>query len=237
MANFVFSPNWFYGPDILIEIFSMITLFLIAYFSYRFYRLNTEKKEHLYLGMAFVTLSVSFLAKIMTYVVIYYYKLLQIDQVAVVQQVLSNEVIGMRPSYFMFSAGVAMFSFLQLVGLYMLTCIYQKRISRYDTLIILYAFFMITYFSHNTYFAFHLTSLLLLSIISYIFFRTYRKNRHPNTKRLMSAFLIIAISQAVYMFKTLNPAFYVWGEVIQLVGYFLLLLTIIMVIKHGKKKK
>ena len=236
MASFVFSPAWFIGKDILIDLFSFFTLLLIAYFSYRFYRINTANRKYLYLSGGFLLLAGSFLAKITTLLIIYYYQVLHIREFPIIVDFIDITIQGIRPSYLFFFLGFTLFRFAHLLGLYLLYITYQDKRSLSDIVIITISFFMITYFSHNTYFAFHLMSFVLLVLMTYRYGQVYAKNMRSNTLALAISFGIIAVSQAVFMFQT-NPLLYVTAEVIQLIGYFLLLYTFITILRHGKKKK
>ena len=150
----------------------------------------------------------------------------------------NTRVAGNRPSYWLFSMGVSFYHLVHLTGLYMLYCIYQERLIRSDALIVLAAFFIITYFSHNSYFAFHVMALVVLALITNIYFETYQRNRKNTTLYLMTGFSIIAISQAFFVFKTMASFVYVLAQLIQLVGYIFLLVTIVRVlIPHGKEEK
>lgn len=237
MASFVFSPPWFYGADIAIDVISFITLALVAIVSYRFFRFDRGHKLPLYLSLAFGVMAAAFLAKIGTYSLIYFYKNLNIQHIGMVKQVLSTEVAGNRPSYWGFSIGIVAYYFLYLTGLYMLYCIYQERLIRSDALITLLGFFLITYFSHNNYFAFHIMALLLLLLISSTYYYAFQRNKKDTTLILMSGFMLLAVSQAFFIFKTWSSYIYIGAQGIQLIGHLGLLTAMILVFHHGKKKK
>ena len=44
MVELIFSPNWFYGKDIGIDIVSVLTLLVITIFSYQLYKMSKEQK-------------------------------------------------------------------------------------------------------------------------------------------------------------------------------------------------
>ncbi|MGM5487443.1 MAG: hypothetical protein ACQESG_00685 [Nanobdellota archaeon] len=235
MAHFVFSPEWFLGKDILVDFISLAALSLIAWVTFQFYRVN-HKKEHKLMAVSFGLLAVSFLAKILTYAVIYYYQYLHLRDIDVVATVADTTFHGIRYSYIFFALGFSFFRLAHLAGLYFLYSVYQEKKSLSDTLIILFLFFMITYFSHNSYFAFHLTGLVLLLLMTWRYYQIYLRNQLVTTRNLMLSFLIIALSQAIFIFQT-NPAYYVAAELIQFLGYFTLLITFFTVLYNGKKKK
>jgi hypothetical protein len=53
---------------------------------------------------------------------------------------------------------------------------------------------------------------------------------------LAASFSVITLSQIFFMFVNFTKHFYVVGEVIQLIGYIILLVTFITVLKHGREK-
>ena len=57
-----------------------------------------------------------------------------------------------------------------------------------------------------------------------------------NTRILIFAFVLLALSQVFFMLSKLNY-FYVGAQSIQLVSYITLLILIMKIIKDGKKKK
>ena len=94
-----------------------------------------------------------------------------------------------------------------------------------------------TYFSHSAYYMFHLTSLVLLLLITMEYYSNHFKNKIITSRLVTYSFSIITLSQIVFIFVNLNPLIYVIAECVQLIGYAILLLAFIMVLKYGKKKK
>lgn len=231
MIELVFSPKWFYGKDIVIDIFSIIVLALISVFSIKSYKLNKKNKNYLWFGTSFITLGVSFLFKILTNFTIYY-------------NVIDTKTLGfftftyktIQTSDILFSIGFLCYMFLTLLGFFILYEIYQKKHLKQDILLILFFIIVISYFSTSKYFIFHLTSFLFLLLISTNYLENYHKKRKITSKLLALSFLIITLSQLIFIFVNLNKLFYVIAELIQLVGYILLLFTFIGVLKNAKKK-
>lgn len=243
MAEFIFSPQWFFTADILIDVFSFIVLTLVSFYSYRFYRLDPERRQKLplYLGLSFALIGISFFVTVGTHVVMYFWHLLSFHSATgsagIVTTLAAKTVGGTRLSYWVFAVGIAASRFIHLTGLYMLYCIYQKRLVRSDVLLVLTTFFLLTYFSHNAYFAFHVVSLVLLGLIGHIYNRKYIENRKTTTLYLMLGFMALALSQFVFIFKTLGPMLYVTAQLVQLLGYGSILTSMLMVFYNGKKKK
>jgi len=63
------------------------------------------------------------------------------------------------------------------------------------------------------------------------------RTKHYTAKLLALSFGVIAGSQLIFVFVRINPLLYVIAESIQLIGYIMLLITFVMVLRYGKKKK
>ncbi len=231
MIQLVYSPHWFYGKDIIIDIVSIFVLFLIAFFSIKFYKLNKRNKNYLFLALSFIFIGCSFIFKIITNFTIYYH-------------VLETRRIGfmtftynaVNSSHILFFVGFLIYRLLMLFGLYMLYSIYLKQ-QKSNIFLISYLIIISTCFSSSAYYLFHVTSLFFLVIITYQYLKNYKKNRDSTTKLLAYSFGMITLSQVVFVFVAINTFLYVIAELIQLASYISLLITFIMVLKHGKKKK
>jgi hypothetical protein len=231
MIQLVYSPQWFYGKDIIIDIVGIIVLFLIGIFSIRSYRIN-KNKNYLWLGLSFFLISTSVFFKILTNFTIYYRVL---ETKVLPFGTLTYQVV--RSSDTLFFIGYLLYRLLTLLGLYFLYTIYNKKQSKVDVMLIVYLIIISTYFSQSAYFIFHLTAFILLGLITYQYCTLYRSNRHKTTRMLAASFVIITLSHLVSCFVAMNLTLYVIAELIQLIGYTILLVTFFMVLKYGKKKK
>jgi len=231
MVDFIFSPNWFYGKDIIIDLVSAFVLFLIAFFSIKNYRLNKENKNHLALAASFNLIGLSFLFKIITNFTIYY-KVLETQQFGLMT--LTRTII--TSSNVLYFGGFLISRSLMLLGLYMLYVIYKKQ-PKESFFLTVFLLLALIYFSRASCFIFHITSLALLLFITFHYLGNYRKNKHYGAKWLFFSFLAIALSQLIFIFQMPKSVIYVIGEVIQLVGYIGLLITFTRVLKDGKKTR
>jgi len=226
----VFSPKWFYGKDIVIDFFSIAVLSLIAVFSLKYYKINKKNKNYLWFAISFILLSISFLFKILTNFTIYY-------------NIVDTKKLGfftfsyrtVVTSDILFSLGFLFYILLTLLGFFVLYAIYQKKYNKKDILLEIYFIIIISYFSISKYFVFHMTSFVFLALITFNYFKNYPK-KNKNSKILAWSFLIITISQLIFIFVMLTKLFYVIAEVIQLIGYIVLLTVFIKVVKNAKKK-
>ncbi len=233
MIPLKFSPDWFNIPSIFIDLFSFIVLLSISNLSRRYYNLNKQKKYLNHLAIAFLIICTSFFFKLLTNLTQYYDLLKQNSDPTII--ITTLETIK---SYNIFShITFTLFVFTHLIGLYLLYSIYQKEQSKSNIFLIIYFILISTYYSNLNYYIFHITSFILLSLISLLYIQRYRINKYLNTKILFYAFSIIALSHILFMFITLDKFFYVFAELVQLGGYALLLLILSRIVNHGKKKK
>jgi len=231
MIEFVFTPKWFYGKDIIIDIVSIIVLSWISYFGIKFYQMDKRKRNYLFLSISFGFLAVSFLFKILTNFTVYY--------PAVVTNNLGFIVYtykALKPSNLLYFGGFIVYRLLTLIGLYLLYSIYHSKQTISTRIIIIYLIFVSTVFTQSAYYISHITAFILLGMITYQYYRNYIDSRHRPVLLLTASFLIMAVSQIISLFIKSSKLFYVAAEFIQLLGYILLLITFVWVLKHGQTK-
>lgn len=229
MVQVVFSPKWFWGKDIFIDSIALLVLLSIAVFATRYYKIK-KTKNYLFLAISFYLIALSFFSKILINFTIYY-------------QVLHTKVIGsmtytqtiLKSSDILAFSGLFLYRLFTLLGLYLLYSIYEKQ-SKANIALIVYFIIISIFFSKEEYYIFYLTSFILFAIISNRFYQNYRKNREKASGMLAASFLVITLSQALFMLVNFTKHFYVAGEVIQLIGYVILLTAFVTVLRHGREK-
>jgi hypothetical protein len=228
MIELEYSPTWFYGRDIVIDIISMLVLLLIVIFAVSSYRIG-KNKSYKWLALSFTVLSLSFLFKILMNFTIYN-EVIQTTNTG--YAVFTQEKIISADN--LFFIGYLLYRILALLGLYTLYSVYTKP-NKSEVFLISVLLVMTVFLSESSYYIFHALSFLILLMISSYYIKTNYTKKNPGTKLLAGSFVIITISQLVAVFIRLNLVLYVVSEIIQLIGYAGLLLTFIMVLKHGKK--
>jgi len=230
--DFVYSPPWFYGKDIAIDIISAIVVLLIAVYSFRNFLLDKKNKRHFLLSAAFFMLGASFVVKILTSI------LTHSEGLVSKQFWMSFFGTQIIQSYTLLSAiGFLLFALLTLFGFYALYALSSKDHLSMNYVIIAYFIVISTYFTRFTHFVLYITAFIFLFALSRRYFISYRENRYKNTLYLCISFSIITLSQLVFIFTSSNPTLYVLAEIIQLIGYLFLLYTFVMVLRNAKKKK
>lgn len=226
MVQLVFSPKWFYGIDCIFEVISIVVLLLLAYSSYKLYKF-TRKKDHLYFGVSFLTLVLAFLAKITTNFEIYFAQ--------AIKQVIGPDVITtvtkVVQSSLLFMTGFFVYRLFFLLGLLGLFYIIPRSKERRHVPVYVYFALIVSLFSTHTYFVFHITAAILLIYISFFLYLNYEKKKKKIPGLTFISFLMLATSQIIFIFVVVNPAIYVAAEIIQLLGFLMLLYSYILLIR------
>jgi hypothetical protein len=231
MVGCLCNLAWFCGKDIWIDLFSAITLLLLAFFSFRYYRMSRKNKKNLLLAFAFAFIALGFLFNILTNFGVY-------------TQVLETHYIGSikivdrsyRLSPILQTIGYLVYRFLVLIGLYALFNVKADN-SKATHIIVVLLIFLSTFFARQAYYVFHLSALLFLLFITHQYFVSYRRTKNRNTLFLYSGFWAITFSQIIFMFAGFSSIVFLVAELVQFLGYFLLLITLIRILYYGKKKK
>lgn len=227
----MFSPDWFATKDIILNGFNVLVLLVIAAFSLRFFFLKKkETKTYLYFAASFILMAVSLLWKIATDITVVY-EIIRVKQVGV----LTITYKTLYAEKLLFVAGHFAHYLLMLLGLYILYVVLNRK-STMNHLFILYFIIITTIFSNSSYFIFHLTALVMLAGIAYRYFYIYRANKRKSTRLLFTSFCVLALSQLLFMPVKLYTSIYVAAQVVQSVGFVLLLIAFITVLYNGKKK-
>ena len=231
MFKIIYTPTWFYGVDLWIDLISAIILALIASFAFKYYKLGM-KKNYLYLSASFMLISAAFLFKTLTNFTIYYILPHQANfgYVTLTYHTLHSSNI-------LFFIGFLLYRMLTLLGFYTLYSIYEKNQSVSNVLIIVYFIVISTYFSDFAYYVFSFTASMMLSFITWRFFINYRESGHKTTKLLAFSFLFLGASHATSIFLSAGYFVYVLSEIIQMTAFTILLFTFIKVLRNAKKKK
>jgi hypothetical protein len=228
----VYNPYWFYGYEVVIDILTILVLLLIGVFSFRAYKIN-KNKHYFWLSAAFFMICAAHLFKIGAHFTVYYKVVEQLILPA--GGILTFQAV--RPSYIILAAGYFLYRVLTLLGLYGLYALYGRNQSKTDMATVSVLLFAISYFTHDAYYAFHIIAAVLLVGVVINYSKICRGIRQKTTRILAASFMVLALSHLALSLATITPLVSVIAELIHLAGLMLLLITFIMVLIHGKKKK
>ncbi|MBW2983244.1 hypothetical protein KY327_02980 [Candidatus Woesearchaeota archaeon] len=232
MLTLVFSPQWFYGYDIIFELLGILVTGLIGLYSLKLYRFSKER-TYKYFGLSFLAFAVSFAAKIATNFVLYYQHTVK----TTLEEVIIRHNL-LQKSNLLLQAGYDVHRFLLLLGLLGIYWIVSKSIENEHRWLLLYLLLIVSLFSFSTYYVFHLTAAFLLLFITRHLHRVATRRKAPKTAKLnFLAFALLLLSQLVFVFVWVNKAIYAVAEVVQLAGFVVFLASILnLVFRNGKKK-
>ncbi|MBL7055286.1 hypothetical protein ISS07_00060 [Candidatus Woesearchaeota archaeon] len=227
IRSYVFSPEWFYGFDSIIELIATIVCILLVYYSYKCFKLTKENK-YLYFSTAFLSLTLAFMAKIVGTLAIYKPKITRTSLGSSVHQTFNT----ITPNDINALAFIT-FVFFSLLGFMMLFLIVSKLTWKNKGVLALMFYFVIlaTWMSVIHYQLFFVTSFLLLLLITYSYYMNYLEAKTEKTRFVMTAFGILLISHAFFIFVIYSSTMYVLAELVQLLGFIYLLVPFMLIFK------
>ena len=226
---FISAPNWFLTPDFLINVFSFLILLTFFILCMRSYRMN--KGKIVYLGIGFGFIALAQLAILLTKFGLYYNTVIttSIGSAIIHYNIVSSTDI-------IYDASIFLNGLLTLIGLYVIYRLPQKERSIKDLLLILYFILLSIFLSQEIYYIFHISALVLFLLVSHSYYIIYRKNKFRNTGILSGSFLMLAVSQLLFIISQASVTTVI-GDLIELISYITLLILIIRILKHGTKKE
>ncbi len=231
LPSYVFSPEWFYGFDSIIELIAIIVSVLLLYYSYKCFKLTKENK-YLYFSTAFLSLTFAFIAKIIGTLAIYKPAIASSALGSSIHQTFTN----LTPSYINALAFIA-YTFFMLLGFMILFLIISRLRWKNQRVVALlvYFVFLATWISVIHYQLFYVTSFVLLLLITYSYYKNYTEIKSEKARFVTIAFGILLVSQAFFVFSIYSGIIYVLAELIQLLGFIYLLIPFILIFKKKPK--
>ncbi|MFH0867913.1 MAG: hypothetical protein V1831_01250 [Candidatus Woesearchaeota archaeon] len=231
IPSYVFSPEWFYGFDSIIELIAVIVCVLLVYYSYKCFKLTKENK-YLHFSTAFLSLTFAFIAKIIGTLAIYKPTITRSAVGSSIHQAFTN----LTP-YSINAIAFIAYAFFILLGFMILFLIISRlRWSNFRVIALLvYFVFLATWISVIHYQLLYATSFVILLLISYSYYRNYIRVKSEKARFVTFAFGILLISQAFFVFVIYSKTIYVLAELIQLLGFVYLLIPFILIFRKKPK--
>ena len=187
----------------------------------------------MHFSIAFLSLTAAFTAKIIGTLAIYKPTITRTSIGSSIHQTFAN----LTPYYINALAFIA-YIFFTLMGFMILFLIISKLSWRNQRVIalLIYFVFIATWISIVHYQLFYVTSLVILSLITYAYYQHYREIKSEKARFVVTAFGILLVSQAFFIFVIYSRIIYVLAELIQLLGFIYLLIPFILIFKKKPKK-
>ncbi len=229
--RFVFTPDWFLGKDVLIDVFSFLTLVVFFILAFKYSKISNNRNL-LYLGSGFGLIGLAQLSSIITKMVLYF----DFGPSQQIGRALVSTYHVMSSVDIFYLLGFFFFKFLMLSGFYLIYRLPRKNKSFWDIIVGIYFLVISISIVKEMYYLFYLTALILMTLIVIKYIKIYKKNNSKNTLILITSFVILAFSQLIFLLSPLET-FFVLAEIFELISYAILLGLGITLLKHGNKKK
>lgn len=227
MFSLYSTPLWFHGFDIIFEAIGLIICLLIAGYSYKLYK-RTNESRFAYFSLAFISLSVGFIFKAITSAVLYFIAVREVA--AMVLAPVAGEGLIFADLLYRSAFFIEMAAFLG--AFLLLFFISQKARERLrawheisQIVLFIYLLILISAVANFKYFVFYLTSVVLLALITLNYYKNYLNSQNKNTLYVMYGFLFLLLGNLLFIFVFIDDDAYVVGEILQLVGFLVLLMT------------
>lgn len=222
--DLLFRPGWFIGTETIFETIAVLVTFFIGCYSYRVYKLSGNKRYH-FLSVGFLAMSLGFLSKVISNIVVLYYTPLVnlIDAIPL-----------LKPTY-IYTGSLILYGFLVLSGYIVLACLAEnirnRRIIISLSFIALLASVLIRQARSFTFFYFFAFVLLVVYIVPYMY-NNYKNQKSISSYLVFLAFLLLTLANLVFMsIGAYGVKLYVIGHGISLLAYLVLIINLILVLR------
>lgn len=208
MSLSVLIPRWFFGIDVIFYVVALLIGLATAYYAYKVYAI-TGKKQHLYLFMGFVILSIGFLSLVLTS-----------SYISVLA--LNPEFVIYNTTFDIMDFGFIMYYLISVVAYVFFNLMYLPEQKKTSIFGILPWWFVIFPF-------FHLFSVLLLAFPIFKSFVNWNQNRSRSSFAVFVAFGCIGLFHLLSFMTFSKAMFYVLANVFLILGFLSLLLVLFRV--------
>ncbi|MBS3174734.1 hypothetical protein J4440_02540 [Candidatus Woesearchaeota archaeon] len=221
MVSLVFSPIWFFGFDSVFDFISIIITLLIGFYSYKIYKL-TGKKSYFYLYIVFLLLGLGLVLKSFANLGMYYDLLHKLG-------VIDTRLFGYQIT------ALALFTYVltTLLGYIILVALTLKLQGKRIISLLFLLVFLTILLAKNSFMFFHLISFIIIMFyVMPYFYDNYRKVKTNMAFLVFTCFFLLGASHLLFALVFYSTQFYVSGVILQMVGYLMLLVNLILVHKQ-----
>lgn len=220
--DLVLRPEWFISTESIFILVSFIITFIISAYSYRVYKLSSNK-NYKYLTVGFFSIALGFLFNLASNSVIIFFDFFSR---------LASYFPLLRASYF-YTASLVLYAFLILVGYIIFSClalgVKNKRVIFALSLIALLSAVLVRQARSFTFFYFFAFVLLAVHIVPYMY-DNYNKQKTRGSFVVFLAFLLLAVANFLFIGINLyGNALFVIGHLASFAAYLLLLINLVLV--------
>jgi hypothetical protein len=225
MAIPYFSPGWFFGYDVILELTFAIILFIVLLFAHRVYKTTSQRQVQIFgIGITFL-MGAYVVQSIFNFLTVY--------------QLHNNISFLSKAQYYLVYQFLGTYSNMLLMNVGLILILFMTfRTENYKILAIMLATSLLSMLMCDS--PFNLFSMLVtiyLIFIAWYFVRNYVTNRNKKTLLVAVAFIFLLLANAHFIFSINHQIFYVLGHLLELIAYVFILWNFYLVRKHDKKKR
>lgn len=217
MGAIVFGPNWFFGIDSIFEVVSAIVALLIAWFSYKSYKVMKDSKFKS-MATSFALIASGLIVKIVTNLSIY------------------AGVKGMNPIEhveLIYEIGYFLARYLYILGLLiLLIVIVLKIVDRRNIMLFALMSLVLIWLSYYSYYVYHGLAATVLVLIVQHFYNNCNAHKTTTARCVFVSFASLLVAHLTFMAVELYRPAYVLAEGIQLFGFLNLAANFLLIMKR-----
>lgn len=226
VTGIITGPNWFFGIDSVLEAISMLICLSIFIFSFKIYRLTKERRQ-LYFSSAFALLTLAFLVRSVTNLVIHFRTVSDWGMKHLPEIIVAKSILSV-PKIFLIGYG-AHIAF-TLISLALLAVLCLKVEDKKPYFLMLLVMFVLVYFSGSYFTSFYTLSLILLFFISYQYCQNWRLKKTATTFITFISFSFLTLTSIAFLMQKLFGVFYVVAHILQFIGFLAMSVALAMII-------
>jgi hypothetical protein len=213
MSTIFMSPNWFFGFDIIFELFFFIISLIIALYALKVYRATNQKLAK-YFGYGFLLVAVAYFIQSLSNYLVYSKLNAQICQIANLASVATVDTIGTYIHMLLMISGFVVLLFVSL-----------KSDKQRTLWILLSTSIIAIILSQNPMYTFYLLSSIYLAFIAWHFVENYLKNKQTMTLTVALAFIFLWFGTFHFLISVNHELFYVIGHILGFFAYIMILMN------------
>jgi hypothetical protein len=207
------GPKWFFGIDSVFELTGTLILLLVSLMSYKAYKL-CKLQRYKYYSIAFFGLTLGHFAR------------------TIANFAIHQEWFALNKLTQVFLLGYGAHIFFTLASLILLIAwafeVKEKKLFGALMLLILAMIFV----SSSFYVAFYWAAFVMFAFVTWFFFKNARKKKAITPKLVALSFLLLTITQVLFIATIRLPELYLGAHIAQILGFLILFVALVKV--HGK---
>lgn len=213
MSTTFMSPDWFFGYDVIFQLFFFIISLVISLYALKVHRATGQKLSK-YFGYGFLLIALSYLVQSISNYLVLSKLNAQLCTMVNLASVSTVDAIGTYA-----------YMLLMLSGFVMLLFVSLKTDKLRTLFILLFVSIAAVMLSNNQLYTFYLLSSIYLAFIAWNFVKNYLKNKQAITLTVALAFIFLWFGTFHFLISVDHALFYVIGHILDFCAYIMILIN------------